>query len=148
MGDSSPRRVGLWIGVALGAPVIAFGVGGLLHDAHATRPTIWLRWFVELLVLHDGAFVPLTTVAGVVLARFAPARARAPLQVAAIVTVPLTLASIPVLGGYGRLANNPSLVPLDYARNLAVVVGAVWAVAVVVAAIRLVGRRGPSFPRA
>jgi hypothetical protein len=112
---------------------MAFGVGGLLHNAHATRPTTWLRWFIEFLVLHDGFFVPLTILAGFLLARLAPARIRPPLQVAAIVTVPLTLASIPVLGGYGRLANNPSLDPLDYGRNLAIVVGVVWTAALIAA---------------
>jgi hypothetical protein len=120
---------------------MAFGVGGLLHNAHATRPTTWLRWFIEFLVLHDGFLVPLTIVAGFLLARVAPARARPPLQVAAIVTVPLILASIPVLGGYGRLANNPSLVPLNYGRNLAIVVGAVWMAALVAATTRLVARQ-------
>jgi hypothetical protein len=141
MGEPSPRRVGLWIGVALGAPVMAFGVGGLLHNAHGTRPTTWLRWFVEFLILHDGLLVPATIVAGFLLARLAPARIRPPLQAATIVTVPLALASIPVLGGYGRLANNPSLVPLDYGRNLAIVVGAVWAAALVAVAIRLAARQ-------
>jgi hypothetical protein len=103
---------------------MAFGVGGLLHNAHATRPMTWLRWFIEFLVLHDGFFVPLTILAGFLLARLAPAT---------IVTVPLTLASIPVLGGYGRLANNPSLDPLDYGRNLAIVVGVVWTAALIAA---------------
>jgi hypothetical protein len=141
MGDPRPRRLGLWIGVGLGAPVMAFGIGGLLHDAHATRPMTWLRWFAEFLILHDGFLVPATIVAGVLLSRLAPAQVRAPIQVAAIVTVPLALASIPVLGGYGRLANNPSLVPLHYGRNLAIVLGGVWLVAVIGAASRLAPRQ-------
>jgi hypothetical protein len=134
------KQRGLWIGFALGAPVMAFGVGGLLTNDHATRPTVWVRWLLEFLVLHDGVFVPLTIAAGFLLTRVAPPRIRPPVQAAAIVSVTVTLASIPVLGGYGKLANNPSLVPLNYGRNLAIVLGGVWAVALLAAALRW--RRG------
>jgi hypothetical protein len=125
---------GLWIGLALGAPVMAFGVGGLLENSRATRPTTWLRYFIELLVLHDGLLVPATIAAGFLLSRIVPAPVRPALQAGAIVSATVTLASIPVLGGYGRLANNPSILPLDYGRNLAIVLGAVWAVALLAAA--------------
>ena len=87
------RQKGLWIGVALGAPVMAFGVGGLLENAPATRPGTWLRYAIELLVLHDGLLVPATIAAGFLLARIVPARLRAPLQAGAIVSASVTLAS-------------------------------------------------------
>jgi hypothetical protein len=128
------RNKGLWIGLALGAPVMAFGLGGLLENSRATRPGTWLRYLIELLTLHDGILVPATIAAGFLLARVVPNPVRPPLQAGAIVSGTVTLASIPVLGGYGRLANNPSILPLDYGRNLAIVVGAVWAVALLAAA--------------
>ncbi len=69
-----------------------------------------------------------------------PGRARAPVQVAAIVSGALIAVAIPVVGGFGRLANNPSLLPSEhYGTRLLVVLGVVWAlaaVAVVVAARR------------
>jgi hypothetical protein len=40
----------------------------------------------------------------------------------------LTAISVPTLVGSGRIADNPTRLPLDYPRNLLIVLGLVWAV--------------------
>jgi hypothetical protein len=78
-----------------------------------------LIFLVAVLVLHDGVWLPLVLAAGAVLGRFGPARHRGVLRAAAIVAVALTVVALPLVLGLGRTADNPSALPLNYGRNLA-----------------------------
>lgn len=123
----TPRGPVFWISWAMGGGLIAYGLINLLEIPRRTHPTNWARYLIEGLVLHDLVLAPLICIGGFILARTLPARLRAPIQVAAIITGTIALASIPVVSGYGRLANNPTILPsTHYARNLAIVVAAVW----------------------
>ena len=50
--------------------------------------------------------------------------------------------SYPLVRAYGLAANNPTSLPHNYARNLLVVLGVVWAVAAAALYLRLRVKRG------
>jgi hypothetical protein len=84
-----------------------------------------LIFLIAVLVAHDGVWLPLVLLAGAVLNRVVPARHRSSVRVAAIVVAALGLAALPLALGLGRTADNPSALPLDYGRNLGLVLAAV-----------------------
>jgi hypothetical protein len=135
---SAPSGPAFWIGATIGTAIGGFGVYGLLHNLQGIALTSWLKTFAGALVLHDAIFAPLVVAGSVLLVRVVPRRARAPVQVACIVSGALIAISIPVVRGTGRLANNPSLLPSHhYGTRLLVVLGAIWATAAIVALVRV-----------
>jgi hypothetical protein len=140
---------GLWIGLALGLPVMAFGLGGALVDAERTHPFELARWVIGLALVHDLVVVPVTLALGSALRRVTgwawPAVGWA-LAASAV----LTAFALPFIRGYGRDPTIPSLLDRDYALGLAVFVAAVWGIAAVVIAATCWARRsgGRVRPRA
>jgi hypothetical protein len=134
-GDMSERHGPLfWISAAAGWLVIGYGVRGLLHHHVDTRPANLARFFVGGALLHDLVLAPAVTLLGVAIARAVPRVIRAVVQGALIVSGVLVLFSWPVVRGYAHALHNPSSLPHDYTANLAIVLGAVWVVAGVLAA--------------
>jgi hypothetical protein len=85
---------------------------------------------------------PVVLVLGLVLARVLPAAWRAPTVVVTVVLGSVTLLAVPVLGGFGRRADNATLLDRDYGAGwwvLATAVVTTVAVATVVTRVR--GRR-------
>jgi hypothetical protein len=80
-----------------------------------------------VLVAHDAVWMPLVLLTG----RFVRSPAA---RVACAVAAALTVAALTMAQGFGRTSDNPSALPLDYGRNLALVLAAV-------AGIALVGRK-------
>ena len=58
-----------------------------------------------------------------------------------MVSAVVALFSYPLVRAYGLAANNPTSLPHDYATNLLVVLGVVWATAAALVVVRL--RRSP-----
>jgi hypothetical protein len=83
-----------------------------------------LWWLGGAVLLHDGVLVPVVLAVGAVL----PPRLRRSARGALITAACLTVVALPVLLRPGHPAN-PSLLPLDYRRNLLVALVAVAAVA-------------------
>lgn len=134
MSDDTPSGPAFWWFTGLGAAITGFGLWGLLGHLEGPALTSWLKTIAGALVLHDLLFAPLVVAGAFVLVRVVPARIRAPVQGAMIVSGAIVAISIPVVGGYGRLANNPSLLPSEhYGARLLAVLGVVWAIAAVVA---------------
>jgi hypothetical protein len=127
------RRAGplFWASAAAGWAVIGFGLRGILQHSIDTRPSNLARFVVGGALLHDLVVAPIVVVAGVVLARAVPGRARAAVQAALVVTAIVALFSYPLVRAYGLAANNPTSLPHNYAANLLIVLGVVWAVAAV-----------------
>jgi hypothetical protein len=98
-------------------------------------------WLVGALVVHDLVLAPAVVAAGWAATRVLPAWLRAPVQAAALVGLTVTLASVPLLSGRGRRPGNPSADPLDYPRNLALVLLVVCAVCSAWAAARWMAGR-------
>lgn len=142
---------GLLAGAGLAA--VGYGLYGMLTTQRATNPPQAARWLIGGILVHDLVVFPVTAVAGVLLTRFLRAPYRAVVQGALLVSASVALASLPLWRGYGGPPDNPSVSPLPYGRNLAIVLGAVWAGAAVLIAVRAVRarrvrlrRRGPGPP--
>ncbi len=136
----NPERAGgaFWTGLALGGAIAGFGVYGLLGSLENVALMSWLKTLGGGIVVHDLLFAPLVVAGSVLLVRVVPPRARAPVQVAAIVSGALIAVAIPVVHGAGRLANNPSLLPSEhYGARLLGALAVVWAIAALASAVRL-----------
>jgi hypothetical protein len=142
---------GFWVGVAVGGAVAGFGLWGLLGHAAATRPPGWAGWLLATLLGHDLLLAPGLLTVGWLVGRL-PGRWRVPVRAALVVSAVVVLVTLPAFLGNGRATQpgNASLLPNDYGRSLALVLGLVWAVALAgVARGTVSGRRwpGPRGPR-
>ena len=133
-------RTRLLLGV-LGVAVAAYGAWLLLQeDLSALVDTaVWLAGGV---VLHDFVLVPLTLLLGVALIRLLPANVRAPAAGGLVVLGTVTLMAVPVLGGWGANADNPTILDRNYAAGWLVVAGVTTLVVVVTIVVRAGGRSG------
>ena len=118
-----------WAAYATGAALMAFGAAGLLSDPVDTHPAGWALWFGGGIIAHDLVIAPLVMAAGWALRPLAR-----PLRAALLVSVLVTAGALPVVLGLGRRADNPSILPLPYGRNLVFVLAAVWLVTAAVLA--------------
>lgn len=130
-GRDEPGPAGplFWVSAAAGWAVIAVGLRGIFTNSLDTRPANLARFVVAGALLHDLLVAPVVIVLGVALARRVPARARAIVQAALAVSGIVALFSYPLVRAYGLAAHNPTSLPHDYASNLLIVLGLVWAVA-------------------
>ena len=153
-GDGAPTSphgahktgAGFWVSAALGWVVIGVGLRGIFEKHVDTRPDQLARFVVGGALLHDLVVAPLVIAAAVLLARAVPGRARPVVQAALVISAVVALFAFPLVRGYGLATNNPTSLPHNYAANLLVVLGLVWAVAAVLVLRRLrVGgqSRGP-----
>lgn len=137
-GQAEPRAgVAFWVTAAAGWALILVGVRGVFAHRIDTRPAQLARFVVGGALIHDLLVAPVVIVLGVVLARVVRGRARAVVQAALVVTAALALFSYPLVRAYGKAARNPTSLPHNYTANLAIVLGVVWAVAAIVAVVRL-----------
>jgi hypothetical protein len=137
--------------VAAALPVMAFGVWGLLRHAEATMPAAWARWLAAALLVHDLLVAPALLAVGWLVGRL-PGAWRAPVRAGLLVSATVVLVTLPAFLGDGRATQpgNASLLPNHYGRSLALVLGLVWAAAILAApafsAVRRLagplGRRG------
>jgi len=128
---------GFWLSAAAGWLVIAAGLRGIVVNSIDTRPGNLARFVVGGALLHDLIVAPLVIVIAVVVGRAVPGRARAVVQGALVVSAVVALFSYPLVRAYGLAANNPTSLPRNYATNLLVVLGLVWAAAAALAVVRL-----------
>jgi hypothetical protein len=136
-GTTSSR--GLLVGLALGLPVIGYGIAGAVADADLTHPPELARWVVGAAVAIDLVLVPLVGLAGWAARRVTPRRAWPAVRAGLVVTGALLLVGYPVVRGDGRDPGNPSLLPRDYAAGLGAAIAVVWsavAAALILAALR------------
>jgi hypothetical protein len=133
---------------ALGVAVAAYGAWLLLQEgvdhggADLVDTGVWLAGGV---VLHDFVLVPLTLLLGLALVRLLPAGLRAPVAGGLVVLGTVTLMAVPVLGGWGANADNPTILDRNYPVGWLVVAGAtmlVVALTIVLSAGRRSGGKG------
>ena len=107
--------------IVLGLAMLAIGAYALFSQVDlATMPNLIL-WLVAGLVIHDAIAMPIVAVVGVLLTRGLPSGPRQLIQGGLIVAAVVSLIALPVVIGGGRTPANPSLLPLDYSRNLVIV---------------------------
>ncbi len=122
------------LGVA-GVLAIAFGLRGVLRGGVATDWPVTLAWLVAGPLLHDLVVFPLVAAVGWVVARVVPESVRPVVRGGLLVAGAVTAVAIPVLSGRGD-PGNPSLTPLDYPRNYAIVLATIAAGTAVLALVR------------
>jgi energy-coupling factor transporter transmembrane protein EcfT len=121
--------------VAIGAITIGYAVLSTFTDPDVKLLGV-LIFLAAVLVLHDGILLPITIGVGVLFGRL-PLPARVPVRVAALISLPITIVALPLVLGYGRSPDNPSILPLHYGRGLLVTLAVIWVPTVVITAIRL-----------
>lgn len=128
---------------ALGAGVLGYGVYGLLTEPAIQNLGNVGEWLVGGLLLHDAVLAPVVFTACALAyraTRGTGARLRGRLAALLLVCGSLVLVSVPALLQQGRNPN-PTVLPLDYARNLAVLLAAVLAAAALYAVLDARRRR-------
>lgn len=143
--EDDPSGPVFWAAAAVGLAIVAFGVAGLLRNVDGEALTSWAMLFAGGLILHDGVVAPLVALLSLALVRLLPAWARPPLQAGLVVTALVLAVAVPLVAPADtRLANNPSLLPGVYDRNLLLVLAPVWLATLVAVALahRAAMRRG------
>jgi hypothetical protein len=93
-GATSTR--GLLAGLAVGVPIMAYGVRGALVDAADTHPAELARWIAGAALVHDALLIPLVAVAAWGLRRVVPARWWGPVRAALVTATVLALVAVPL----------------------------------------------------
>lgn len=134
---STPRHdhagPGLWIGLALGVPIMAWGVRGVLEESSRTHPGELARWIIGSALVHDALVVPIVLAVAVGARRITPAAAWPSVRWAMATSGVVAFVAWPFVRGYGRRSSNPSLLPRDYGLGVLVCLALVWAAAAVTA---------------
>ena len=130
-GTSRYGRV-FWVSVAVGWGAIVFGIVSALTHWGSVDPPQFAVWIVGLALLHDLVMAPVVSLAGRALARGGPRWWLGAVEGALAASAAITLFAVPFVAGWGRQADNPSLLPRNYTLGLLLVLGAIWAVAALV----------------
>jgi hypothetical protein len=126
--------------VASGVLVMGYALAGALTDPDV-QPLGVLVFLIGVLAAHDAVLLPLAIGAGALIGRFVPAPDRATVSAAGLCSLAVAVVALPLVLGYGRVADDPSVLPLPYGRGLAVVLGVVWAVALAAIVVRRIRNR-------
>lgn len=131
-----------WTCLVLGAGIVGYGLAGAWADRADTHPVELAGWLAGSGLAHDALVAPAAIVA-VFATRWLPLAARLPVRLGLALSVLLTVVFWPVVRGWGRSPSVPSALPLDYGRNLLVVLALIWLATGVAVAVRLrQGRAG------
>lgn len=128
--DAGHLGVGFWIGAAIGAAIVAFGIHGLWVNERAGAPSA-ARWFIGGALVLDLVVVPLAAAAGWVARRTVPGRAWPVVRAALVTSAILIVVAAPLVTDQGGVPGNATVRPRDYDQGLLVAVGATWAVAAI-----------------
>jgi hypothetical protein len=120
--------------IALGALGMTYALLGAITDPDVKFGA--LIFLIGVLVAHDGLLLPVTIGIGAVLGRFVPLRLRGFAGSALIASLAVTIVAYPLVLGRGRIADNPSVLPLHYGRGLLEVYAVIWVTAAVAAVVR------------
>ena len=123
--------------ILLGTSGLLFGLYVLFDTVRITRLPGVALWIGAAIVLHDAVLAPLVFFCGLLLRR-AGRRVTGTIvlvvQAAIVVGSIMTLIVVPAIVARSLTSNNPSILPLDYGRNLALfwvavaLVATVWSV--------------------
>ena len=131
-----PGVRGLQVAVgAIGLGLLAWGAWLIFDLGTASWLSLGL-WLAGGVLGHDALLAPIVVVLGVLATRLAPSAARAPLAVALIVWGSITLVAVPVLGRFGALSDNPTLLDRPYQTSWLVLTGLVVAAVAATSLVR------------
>ncbi len=136
-----------WAGLAVGWAIMAVGIRSALSERLARAPAL-ARFVLGFAVVHDFVVLPAAVVLAVLTARLVPAVARVPVRLALALSWLLVLISWPAARRYGARPDNPTVLPVDVGRNLVILLAAIWLLAALDVARRVVGARRDRSPAA
>lgn len=119
--------------ILCGCAVMAYGIS-LAWSFRSDELLSIAKWSIGISVLHDMVWLPITVAVGNLL-NHAPSWLRAPVASASGLSVALVAVSLPFIAGYGRKANNASLLPRNYAVGAACYLVLVWVCAAAVGCV-------------
>jgi hypothetical protein len=122
------------IAYAAGAALVMLGCYGILTTT-SISPVGWALWFGGLAVVHDLVLVPLVLVVALLVGRVAEPY-RSSVTRTLIIAGAVTVVALPLVFGFGRRADDPSQLPLNYPANLALVLSAVATVSAITLVLR------------
>jgi hypothetical protein len=113
--------------LVLGAVGVAMGAFGALRFLQLDLDDLVdaVLWLAGGVLLHDVVVAPLTIAVTFLATRLVPSRARTAVVVGAVVLATVTVTAVPVLGGWGVRADNPTLLDRDYTAGWLVFAGLV-----------------------
>lgn len=120
-----------WAVIALGWVVMVVAVAGAWGDDALRGIGSWVRWIIGAALVHDLLLLPVVLAAGWLLTRVVPRPWRVPLRTALLVGGITALAVWPTARRWGARDDNPSILPLPVARNLAILVVVLLVIALV-----------------
>lgn len=123
------RGPSFWIGLVVGGAVMAYGLVGLLGASAATQPRNLGAFFLGAAIVHDAVVAPVVVLVGWLIARLLPPFVRPPVWFALALSGLLVAFTWPLVRAWGRRAANPTLLPLDYGRNVVIALVVIWVVA-------------------
>jgi hypothetical protein len=135
------RGPGFWVGLGVGWAMIATGVALLVTTGGVGHVVDVGIWIVGLDLVHDLAFAPVATVVALGVVALLPRRLRAPVLAGLGASAVVLLLAWPLLGGYGRRRDNPTILPRDYTTSVLVVLGVIWTIAAAWSVVRAVRAR-------
>lgn len=130
-----------WIGLAVGAPIIGYGIRGAVSALPGVQLTSFVRWFVGAAIIHDLLVAPIVCIVAWGVVRVVPAVAAGPVQGALLASGVVGLVSWPFVRGYGVTPGEPSFLSLDYAASVLAIWAVIWAIAGLVTLVRVVSAR-------
>ena len=147
--SAAPHRPGpfAWFVIAIGWVVIGVVIAGVLRESERTHPGSWATWVLGAALVHDLIVLPLVLLVGLGLGQLLRPAWRGPIRAVITVVAVVAVVTWPTVRRFGARSDNPSLLPLDAGRNLAVLALGLAVVALAVAAVRAVGDRRPGLPR-
>ena len=120
----------IWARWALGitgAAVVGYAVVGAVTDS-GDRLLGHVLFLGGVLLAEDLVLLPAAIAIGWLLRRYVPGWARAWVQGGLFASAIVAAVAFPFVIGAGRLPDNPSKLPLDYAHGLLIVLGTIWLV--------------------
>jgi hypothetical protein len=133
---------GFWIGLALGAPLMAYGAVELVQQVGWPRTFDVARWFGGGILFHDLVLVPIVLVVVWAIGRWTPPEVHTPLRAAVLGSALVIAIGWPGLRGYGNKPDNATIHPLDYTSAVLTLLALLWGAALVWSAWRLARRGG------
>lgn len=133
------RRILGGVGVLLAG----YGLFLLATDVPARLWAAVATWLAGGVVVHDFVLAPLVIAASWAGSRLLPAWARGPVAIGGLILGTLTVVAVPVLGGWGRRPDNPTLLDRDYVLGWSMLAGlTLIGVTGAALAVRSIRRRG------
>lgn len=112
----------------VGWAIIVAGAMTAVHNARDAHPFALAVHVVTFDLGHDVLLVPTSLLIAWIIGKAVPDVARGPVRAGFAVSTMFVLFAWPLIHRWGRRPTNSSTLPLDYGRNLTIVLVVVWLV--------------------